>query len=124
MTTALAPFASTYAENSYVVRTLTNPFLNLPDTVESDEAIEKGTAFKLYILKNQRSFRSCTKTQFLVLLLRKSPLLSLARRLARSIADTGWGKCLPFLEYKAAWYGRRLVKVGRFFPGSKQLTKS
>lgn len=75
MTTALVPFASTHAENSYVVRTLTNPFLNLPDTVESDEAIEKGTAFKLYILKNQRSFRSCTKTQFLVLLLRKSLLL-------------------------------------------------
>ena len=40
--------------------------------------------------------------------------------LAKSIADVGWGELIRQLEYKAAWYGRSLVAIDRFFPSSKR----
>lgn len=40
-------------------------------------------------------------------------------RLAGSIADCGWYELTRQLEYKAAWYGRTIVKIDRFFPSSK-----
>ena len=39
--------------------------------------------------------------------------------LAKAIADVGWGELVRQLEYKAAWYGRRLLKIDRFYPSSK-----
>ncbi|WP_264659140.1 RNA-guided endonuclease InsQ/TnpB family protein [Azospirillum canadense] len=42
-----------------------------------------------------------------------------AKRHSRAIADAGWGELIRQLTYKAAWYGRTLVKVGRFFPSTK-----
>jgi putative transposase len=42
------------------------------------------------------------------------------RRLARSIADTGFGELRRQLEYKSAWYGRTLIVVNRWFPSSKR----
>lgn len=41
-------------------------------------------------------------------------------RLARSIGDEGWGTFVRQLEYKAVWYGSRLLKVPRFEPTSKR----
>jgi len=40
-------------------------------------------------------------------------------RLARAISDASWRQMRSMLEYKAAWYGRELVVVDRFFPSSK-----
>ncbi|BAU67523.1 transposase, IS605 OrfB family (plasmid) [Stanieria sp. NIES-3757] len=42
------------------------------------------------------------------------------RKLARSISDAAWGEMRAQLEYKCEWYGRKLVKIDRFFPSSKR----
>ncbi|WRZ92209.1 transposase [Streptomyces sp. NBC_01007] len=40
-------------------------------------------------------------------------------RLAKSVHDAGWAQFVRMLEYKAARYGRTLVKIGRFEPTSQ-----
>ena len=38
---------------------------------------------------------------------------------ARRISDAGWNAFVSMLQYKADWYKRTLVKVGRYFPSSQ-----
>jgi len=40
-------------------------------------------------------------------------------RLARPIADAGWGEFHRQLEYKVTWYGQTLVAVDQWYPSSK-----
>ncbi|MEV4562631.1 transposase [Nonomuraea sp. NPDC049419] len=40
-------------------------------------------------------------------------------KLAKSVHDAGWGQFTAMLAYKAARYGRTLVRIDRFFPSSK-----
>jgi putative transposase len=40
--------------------------------------------------------------------------------LAKAISDVGWGEFVRQLEYKAAWYGRMLVKIDKWYPSSKR----
>ncbi len=40
-------------------------------------------------------------------------------RLAKSVHDAGWSAFMSMLEYKAARYGRTLVRIGRFEPTSQ-----
>jgi putative transposase len=41
------------------------------------------------------------------------------RYLAKSISDSGWSMFVTYLEYKAQWYGRKLIKVDRYFPSTQ-----
>jgi putative transposase len=41
------------------------------------------------------------------------------RRLSRAISDAAWREFRGMLEYKAAWYGREVIVVDRWFPSSK-----
>lgn len=41
-------------------------------------------------------------------------------KLSKHIADASWGRFLTFLEYKANWNDKEIIKIDRFFPSSKQ----
>jgi putative transposase len=41
-------------------------------------------------------------------------------RLAKAISDVDWSEFVTQLEYKAAWYGRNLVKIDKWYPSSKR----
>ncbi|NNG81131.1 RNA-guided endonuclease TnpB family protein [Acinetobacter sp. ANC 5378] len=41
------------------------------------------------------------------------------RKLAKSISDIAWGQFLTLLQYKAEWYGKNILRIGRFVPSSK-----
>jgi len=40
-------------------------------------------------------------------------------KLAQSISDCSWSTFTSFLDYKAEWYGRNILRIGRFEPSSK-----
>ena len=40
-------------------------------------------------------------------------------KLARAISQVGWSEFVRQLTYKAAWYGKNLIRINRFEPSSK-----
>jgi len=40
-------------------------------------------------------------------------------RLAKAISGVSWSKFFTMLEYKAAWYGAKIIKVPTFYPSSQ-----
>ena len=40
-------------------------------------------------------------------------------KLALSLSDVGLGEFIRQIEYKSAWFGGRMVRVGRFYASSK-----
>jgi putative transposase len=40
-------------------------------------------------------------------------------KLAKSIQDVSWGEFYRQLQYKCDWYGKNLIKIGRFEPSSQ-----
>ena len=41
-------------------------------------------------------------------------------KLASAISDASWGELIRQLAYKCEWYGRKLIKIDRWFPSSKR----
>jgi putative transposase len=41
-------------------------------------------------------------------------------KLSKHISDASWSKFITMLEYKAEWNDKKIIKIGRFFPSSKQ----
>lgn len=39
--------------------------------------------------------------------------------IAKSVSDVSWSEFVRQLEYKADWYGKKVVKIDRFFPSSQ-----
>ena len=44
-------------------------------------------------------------------------------KLSKYIQDCSWGMFINFLEYKATWNDKQIIKVNRFFPSSKTCSK-
>lgn len=42
--------------------------------------------------------------------------------LAKSISSVSWSTFFSYLEYKSDWYGKNLIRIGRFEPSSKMCT--
>ena len=40
-------------------------------------------------------------------------------KLAQAISDVSWSKFNDYLDYKTEWYGKNLIRIGRFEPSSK-----
>ena len=40
-------------------------------------------------------------------------------KLAKSVTDASFSKFVSMLEYKAEWYGRKVVKIDRFYPSTQ-----
>jgi putative transposase len=40
-------------------------------------------------------------------------------KLAKHISDVSWGTFVRFLEYKAQWNDKQIIKINRFYPSSK-----
>lgn len=49
----------------------------------------------------------------------KSLLMHSSHSLAFNISDAAWGELIRMISYKADWYGKQHVKVGKYFPSSQ-----
>jgi putative transposase len=48
---------------------------------------------------------------------------TMKQRWGRKISDLSWFEFTRQLQYKADWYGKNLIKIGRFEPSSKMCSK-
>jgi len=90
-----------------------------------DKARKKVAKLHARIADSRRDFQHKTSTK----LIRDNQTICLEtlavknmlknHQLAKAIADVGWSELVRQLEYKAAWYGRTIVKIDRWYPSSK-----
>jgi putative transposase len=50
----------------------------------------------------------------------KRLMMTSSAGLCKQIADANWSEIVRQLEYKADWYGRKVVKIDKWYPSSKR----
>jgi putative transposase len=69
--------------------------------------------------QHQFSFKLICENQAISLETLNVKGMVMNRCLAQSISDAGWSSFVTKLEYKAEWFGKTILRIGRFEPSSK-----
>lgn len=90
-----------------------------------EKARKKVARLHARIADTRRDFQHKTSTRLIrenqVICLETLAVKNMLKNhcLAKAISDVGWGEFTRQLEYKAAWYGRTVVRIDRWYPSSK-----
>jgi len=92
------------------------------------EKAKKRVARLYERVKNQRddflhklTHRLCHENQVSTYVLETLSVKNMSKnhKLAQAVMDSGWSRFGEMMEYKSDWYGKNLVRIGRFEPSSK-----
>jgi putative transposase len=69
--------------------------------------------------QNKLSFRLVSENQAIALETLNVKGMVKNHHLAQAISDSAWSRLVTKLEYKAEWFGKNILRIGRFEPSSK-----
>jgi putative transposase len=69
--------------------------------------------------QNKLSFKLISENQAIALETLNVKGMQKNHHLAQAIGDSAWSSFVTKLEYKAEWYGKTILRIGRFEPSSK-----